>query len=483
MSNVNVRTLQEGETTLEGAALDALRGSLRGRLILPDDDLYEESRKLWNGMIDKRPGLIVRCRGTADVIQCVDFAREHGILVAVRGGGHNVAGNAVCDGGMVVDLSEMRSVRVDLKKRLVHIEGGAVLGDVDRETFVHGLATPTGVVTETGYAGLTLHGGMGWQLRKRGLAADNLVEAEIVTADGALRRANAEEHADLFWALRGGGGNFGVVTSFVSRIYPVPRELLFGVTLFSLDQAADVLRFLRAYMAEAPDELMVLGVLWTAPDLPAVPAKHRGSSVLFLVGCYLGPPEKAETLLEPLRSCKPAIADLTSRKTWVDVQKFFDEEYPAGRRYYWKSTLIKDLTDSVIESVVRHGASRPSLLTSIDIWPMGGAFAGVAPAETAFGSRDVKFTINYESNWENAEDDQSNILWTRTSLKEVQDLSQSRTYLNFAGLAEEKEKMLQASFGANYARLQQVKAVYDPDNFFRVNFNIKPGMKKTERAA
>lgn len=478
MQDLKIRTLTERETVIEKTAFDALKTSLRGRLIQPDDDLYEQSRKLWNGMIDKRPGLIVKCRGTADVIHCVNFARENGILLAVRGGGHNVAGNAVCDGGMVVDLSEMRAVGVDLKKGLVRIEGGAVLGDVDHETFVHGLVTPTGVVTETGYAGLTLHGGMGWQLRKRGLAADNLVEAEIVTADGVLRRANAEEHADLFWALRGGGGNFGVVTSFVSRLYPVPRELLFAVTLFSLDHAADVLRFLRAYMADAPDELMVLGAFWTAPDLPAVPSKHRGSHALFLLACYLGRPEKAEALLEPLRTCKPVLADLTSRKTWIDVQKFFDEDYPIGRRYYWKSTLIKELTEPVLEALVRHAASRPSLLTSIDIWPMGGAFARVASSETAFGSRDVKFTINYESNWDNKEEDASNIEWTRASLKEVQDLSQSRTYLNFAGLAEEKEQMVQASFGANYARLQQVKAIYDPANFFRVNFNIKPGTHK-----
>jgi hypothetical protein len=226
MSDVRVKTLSEAETVLPKEELENFKASLRGSLILPVDAFYEAYRKVWNGMIDKRPGLIVRCQGATDVILCVNFAREHGILLAVRGGGHNVAGNAVCDGGMVVDLSEMRSVRVDVKKNAAYIEGGAVLGDVDRETFIHGLATPTGVVTETGYAGLTLHGGMGWQLRKRGLAADSMIEAEIVTADGALRRANVDENADLFWALRGGGGNFGVVTSFVSRLYPVPRELL-----------------------------------------------------------------------------------------------------------------------------------------------------------------------------------------------------------------------------------------------------------------
>lgn len=483
MRDVIVRKLADGETVVKKAELDSFRKDLHGPLLLPGDNGYEESRKLWNGMIDRRPGLIVKCRSTADVIKCVNFARERGIVLAVRGGGHNVAGNALCEGGMVIDLSEMRSVRVDLKQQAVHIEGGATLGDVDRETSVHDLATPTGVVTETGYAGLTLHGGMGWQLRKRGLAADNLLAVEIVTADGALRRASADEHADLFWAIRGGGGNFGIVTSFVSRLHPIPREMLFAVSLFSLDHAPAVLRFLRDYMVTAPDELMVLSALWTAPELPAVPEAMRGSHALFVLGCYLGSPEKAEEVLEPLRTCKPVIADLTSRKSWRDVQKFFDEDYPSGRRYYWKSTLIKELSGPVIESLVGHAASRPSLLTSIDIWPMGGAFGRVGADETAFGNRDVTFTINYESNWERAEEDEANILWTRSSLKEVQALSQSRTYLNFAGFAEEKEKMVQDSFGSNYGRLRKIKTKYDPDNLFRVNFNIRPGAKKKERAA
>jgi hypothetical protein len=227
-------------------------------------------------------------------------------------------------------------------------------------------------------------------------------------------------------------------------------------------------------MAEAPDELMVLGALWTAPDVPDIAPQHRGAPVLFLLGCYIGPPEEAEAVLKPLRTCRPTIADLTARKSWVDVQKFFDEDYPVGRRYYWKSTLIKGLTDPVIEAIVRQTASRPSLLTSIDIWPMGGAFGRVDPAATAFGSRDIAFTINYESNWDDADNDQTNIPWTRASLTEVQDLTQTRTYLNFAGLAEEMEKMVRGSFGENYSRLQTVKAKYDPDNLFRTNFNISP---------
>lgn len=477
MGGLTVKASSGEMTVLEEAALEKFRSRLQGTIILPGDSLYEDARRVWNGMIDKKPGLIVKCRGTADVISCVNLARERDILLAVRGGGHNVAGNAVCDGGLVADLSEMRSVRPDVHSNVVHIAGGATLGDVDRETSVHGLATPTGVVTATGYAGLTLHGGMGWQMRKRGLAADNIVGVDIVLAAGRLVRANAEANADLFWAVRGGGGNFGVVTSFTSRLHPIPEELLFSVPIFSLGNAAAVLRFLRDYMAEAPDELMVLGALWTAPDIPEIPPQHRGTHVLFLLGCYIGPPEEAEAVLKPLRTCCPVIADLTSRKSWVDVQKFFDEDYPDGRRYYWKSTLIRELTDPVIETLVMQAAARPSLLTSIDIWPMGGAFGRVDPAATAFGSRDIGFTINYESNWDDADKDQANIQWTRASLKEVQDLTQARTYLNFAGFAEDMEKMVRGSFGENYGRLQAVKAKYDPDNLFRTNFNISPREK------
>ncbi|MEJ2696297.1 MAG: FAD-binding oxidoreductase [Candidatus Sulfobium sp.] len=477
MADLPVADSSGSRSVLKKAALEEFRSGLHGRIILPGESAYEGARKIWNGMIDRKPGLIVQCRGADDVISCINLAREEDILLAVRGGGHNVAGNAVCEGGLVIDLSEMRSVRTDVNNHVVHIEGGATLGDVDRETSSHGMATPMGVVTATGYAGLTLHGGMGWQLRKHGLASDNVLGVDIVTADGSLLRANAGENPDLFWAVRGGGGNFGVVTSFSSGLHPVPEEVLFSVFVFSLDNAAAVLRFMRDYMAEAPDELMVLAALWTAPDLPDIPPQHRGSHVLFVLGCYIGPPGDAEAFVKPLRTCRPTVADLSSRKSWVEVQKFFDEDYPPGRRYYWKSTLIKGLTDPVIEAVVRQTASRPSMLTSIDIWPMGGAFGRVDPAATAFGSRDVAFTVNYESNWDDADNDQANIQWTRTSLKEVQDLSQARTYLNFAGLAEDMEKMVRGSFGDNFSRLQAIKAKYDPANLFRTNFNISPGKK------
>lgn len=468
----------EGEgVTVSKALMTAFESDLKGYAIRPGGKGYEKARALWNGMIDKKPGLIVRCHGAADVMACVNLARDNGLLLAVRGGGHNVAGNAVCDGGLVVDLTEMRSVRVDKSTDIVHIEGGALLGDVDHETYAHGLSTPMGVVSETGYAGLTLHGGMGWQMRKYGLAADNVAGVDIVTADGSLLHANSGENPDLYWAVRGGGGNFGVVTSFTSRLHPMPREVLYSVPIFPLEKAASVLRFLREYMSEAPEELVTIGVLWTVPMEPSIPAKFHGSPALFLLACYIGPPEEGEAVLKPLRTCEPTLADLTSRKRWVDAQKFLDADYPNGRRYYWKSTMVKELTDAIIDSLVEHTETRPSKLTSVDVWYMGGAFGRVGAEETAFGGRNAQYTVNYESNWDDPGEDGANIDWTRASLKKVQDISQALTYLNFAGLGEEAETMVRASFGKNYDRLKTIKASYDPDNLFRTNFNISPGKK------
>ncbi len=477
MRETVLKGLNGQDVIFKGSDIESFESDLRGYIIFPGGEQYDKARALWNGVIDKKPGLIVRCRGAADVMSCVNLSRERGILLAVRGGGHNVAGNASCNGGLVIDLSEMRSVRIDLSKGLVHIEGGATLGEVDHETYVHGLATPMGVVTATGYAGLTLHGGMGWQLRKHGLAADNVEGVDIVTADGSLLNAGPGENQDIYWAIRGGGGSFGVVTSFTSRLHPVPRDVMLAVPIFPLDSAASVLRFMREYMPNAPDELMVLGAFWTAPDDPSIPKKARGDHALFMLACYLGPPEDAEKVLKPLRTCQPTVADLTSIQRWVDVQKLFDEDYPDGRRYYWKSTFANELSDAIIDALVEHTKKRPSMLTSIDLWYMGGAFGRVGADETAFGSRDAQFTINYESNWINPEEDSTNIEWTRSSLKEIQDLSLARTYLNFAGLGEDSDKMVRDSFGKNFERLQQIKAEYDPENLFRTNFNISPKKK------
>jgi FAD/FMN-containing dehydrogenase len=479
MAEVILKGLTGSGVVVSGSDMRAFEAGLKGSALRPGSAQHEEARRLWNGLIDKRPGLIVRCRGVADVRACIDLARDRGALLAVRAGGHNVAGNATCDGGLVVDLSEMRSVQVDTKRGVAHIEAGAKLGDVDGATSPHGLATPMGVVTATGYAGLTLHGGMGWQLRKHGLAADNLTAVDILTADGRLRHADSKEHPDLFWALRGGGGNFGIVTSFTARLHPIPQEVLFAVPIFPLESAGEVLRFLRGYMAQAPDELMAVAAFWTAPDSAEIPARHRGGHALFVLACYLGPAEEAEALLQPLRSCRPTIADLTSRMRWMDAQKFFDPDYPNGRRYYWKSTFVHELTDPIIGALASQAAARPSMLSSVDLWCLGGAFGRVGSSETAFGGREAGFLVTYEANWEGPEADQANIEWARSSLRQLEGLTRGRTYLNFAGLAEEGERLVRSSFGDNYARLQAVKASYDPQNLFRSNFNIRPNGQRS----
>jgi FAD/FMN-containing dehydrogenase len=475
MDSYTFTGLDGGTVDIDSRRIEAFRKGLRGRIIGPDDPEFESARTLWNGMIDKRPGLIVRCRGAADVMACVKLAREFSVILSVRGGGHNVAGKALCDGCLVVDLTEMNSVRVDPVRRLVHIEGGATLGDVDRETYPLGLSTPMGVVTATGYAGLTLHGGVGWQMRKHGLAADNVVSMDLVTTDGNLVQASEEENPDLFWALRGGGGNFGVVTHFTSTLHPTPSEVLFSVTIFSLDEATAVLRFMREYMAEAPDELSVIGSFWAVPELDAIESRFHGQPALFLLSTFLGSPEQAGPVIAPLRTVRPTIADLTETKNWLDVQRFFDADYPVGWRYYWKSTMIHEFTDEIIETLKGHALSRPSRHTNIDLLYLGGQYGRVSPEATAFGNRSESIMINFESNWEEPGEDATNIEWTRRCLKEVEDLSQSRTYLNFAGMGEDGDKMVRASFGRNYDRLQAVKAKYDPDNLFRTNFNVRPG--------
>jgi FAD/FMN-containing dehydrogenase len=460
---------------LGGAELDGLAARLGGRLLVSGGDGYEAARRIWNGMIAKRPALIARCRETEEVAAVVGFASERRLSLAVKAGGHNVAGNSLSDGGLVIDLAEMRGVRVDAERRTVTIDAGATLGDVDRATYPHGLATPMGVVTATGYAGLTLHGGTGWQLRKHGLAADNVARYEIVTAGGEVRTVSPDREPDLFWALRGGGGNFGVVTSFTSRLHPVPGEVLFAVPVYALQEAPAVLRFLSDYMPQAPEELMVIGALWTAPEEPRVPREHRGEPVLILLACFVGDPSEAGGAIEPLRSFRPTVADLTQRMSWLDVQRFFDADYPDGRRYYWKSTMVGELSDPVIQAMVEQTRRRPSMLTSIDIWALGGAFARVDGEAAAFGDRRAAFMVNYESNWEDPDEDASNVGWTRACLAEIRGLVGGRTYLNFAGLGEEGDRLVRESFGTNYARLQAVKAAHDPGNLFRSNFNIPPG--------
>jgi hypothetical protein len=475
--SVPKQTSTRADTLLDAAAVAALRSQLRGPLLEQDEPGYEEARRVWNGMIDRRPGLIARCRGSADVIACVNVARDHGVRLAVRGGGHNVAGLAVSDGGLVIDLSEMRSVRVDPVRRTATVEGGAKLGDLDHETQAFGLAAPVGVVSATGVAGLTLHGGLGWLSRRHGLAVDNLLAVDIVTADGRLRRASADENADLFWAVRGGGGNFGVVTSFEFRLHPVGPEVWMLLTIYPAhpaQRAEEALRFFRDQMAAAPDEMGAIAVLWSAPHLPEVPQAAWGTPVIIFLGCYTGPLEQGEQVLEPFRQFATPIADLSGMTPFVAVQKALDADYPDGLRYYWKSLYLDRLDDDVIRALGRHAASRPSPLSSLDVWALGGAMSRIDPHATAFGRRDAPFMLGIEANWARGEESPANVAWARGIYQDMRQYTGGGSYLNFPGFAEEGENLVRSAYGANYDRLRSVKSKYDRENLFSGNLNISP---------
>jgi FAD/FMN-containing dehydrogenase len=474
MSNIHCTKITGEDIVLEQSVVEKFKSSLRGELILPHDASYEETRKVWNGMINRKPAMIARCRGTADVIYCVNLAREHELLVAVRGGGHNVSGNAVCDGGLVIDLSLMRTVHVDPKNCVARADGGSTIGDIDHETQAFNLAAPMGVVSETGIGGLTLHGGMGWQLRKQGLSCDNLISVDIVTAEGKLLKASSDEHQDLFWAVKGGGGNFGVVTSLEYKLYPVGPMVWFAMPIYSIDTSAEAMKAFRDYMVQAPEELMAIAIFWSAPAEPEIPKKDHGAPVLFIVACYTGPFEEGERIIQPLRELTKPLADLSGPKRFLDVQKFFDAEFPNGRHYYWKSTYAQVLTDEIIQILVSRTQERPSPITSIDVWALGGAFSRVSPENSAFSNRDASCLVTVESNWENNDDNEKNVAWTRNVISEVQQFSKAGSYLNFPGFAEEGEDLLKGAFGDNYKRLQSIKAKCDPGNLFRGHLSIKP---------
>jgi FAD/FMN-containing dehydrogenase len=473
MQEVNLATNDEGRKVLDMDAIHSLASHLKGDIIVPGDETYEKARRVWNGMIDRLPGMIVRCGGAADVTAAVHFARDNNIKLSVRGGGHNVAGLAVADDGMVIDLSGMRSVHVDPPGRTARAEGGATLGDLDRETQAFGLSVPLGVVSKTGVAGLTLHGGMGWLTRKYGMTIDNLLSADVVTADGRLLRAGPDENADLFWALRGGGGNFGIVTSFEFRVHPVGPEVWLGVPMYPLEKAEDAMRFFREYMKTAPEDLGAIAVFWSVPPVPVIPQELHGKPVLIFLSCYHGPFEEGEKALKPLREFDKPLADLSTSMKFSDVQKFLDPDYPDGRLYYWKSLHMRELTDEAIRAMAAYAGERPSPITSIDVWCLDGAPGRVGMDETPFSHRDAPYLFAIESNWDDPAGSEKNIAWTRKVFQEIKQYSTGGTYLNFPGFNEEKEELVKGAYGKNYERLRTIKRKYDPDNVFRGNFNIK----------
>lgn len=475
MGTLTATTL-EGETTgLPAAAVEELADRALGPVVTPDHPGYEEARNVWNGMIDRRPAVVVRCAGTADVIRAVRFAREHDLLLAVRGGGHNVAGTGTCDGGLVVDLSAMRGVRVDPEGRTARVQGGATWRDVDHETQAYGLATPGGVYSKTGVAGLTLGGGLGWLRRKHGLACDNLVSADVVTPDGERVRASETEHPDLLWALRGGGGNFGVVTSFEFRLHEVGPEVMFAAVMYPAGRAADLLPVWRDFMEGAPDEVSGEAAFWTVPGMEAFPPEARGRDVLVVAALHCGDPRDGEQVLRPLRELAEPVLDMSAVAPYEEVQTTFDPFFPAGeQRYYWKSLRLDRLDDDVVGAIVEHASARPSPDTLVPIWHHGGAMRRVGPGETAFGDRSAPYLLSLDSTWTDPAADEENVAWTRAVWEDMQRFSTGGTYLNFPGLGEEGERLVRGAYGANFERLARVKAEYDPDNVLRVNQNVRP---------
>jgi FAD/FMN-containing dehydrogenase len=474
MTDLRIITTTGTDSVLDDPTIEAFKSSLRGELLKPGDIGYEEARRIWNGMIDKRPALIARCVGVADVIASVNFAREHELLMAVRGGGHNVAGTAAADGGLVIDLSPMKGIRVDLSAQTVRAEGGVTLGELDHETQAYGLATPLGVVSETGIAGLTLNGGLGWLRRKYGLSSDNLVSADVVTADGRFLTASETENPDLFWGIRGGGGNFGIVTSFEYRLYPVGPEVMVCFVLYPGERAKEVLGFCNEYVAQAPEEVSPLAFLGRVPEMELFPEEWHGKPYAAILTLYAGELEEGARVLQPLRDLGDPIADLSSPMPYVEAQKILDEDYPNGWRYYWKSQNVNTLGDEVIERLMAHAEDAPSDHSTIDVWYQGGAMGRVGAEETAFGDRSVPYLLGIEANWEEPQDDETNVAWARNCVADMRRFSDGGNYLNFPGFLEEGQDLIRDAYGENYERLVALKNEYDPTNLFRMNQNIKP---------
>jgi FAD/FMN-containing dehydrogenase len=450
-----------------------IRALLRGAVVTPADPDYDAARRVWNGLIDKRPALIARCTGVADVVAAVNFAREHGLPVAVRGGGHNVAGTAVNDGGLVVDLSGMKGIRVDPAGRTARAEPGVTWGELDRETQAFGLATPGGEVSPTGIAGLTLGGGMGVLRRRHGLSCDNLVAVDLVTADGRILTVSEQEHADLFWGVRGGGGNLGVVTSFAFKLHPVGPAIYEANAWYPGEDAAEVLSGWRAYAATAPEEVSSIAVLWSVPPIPPVPVEWHGRPVAIVQATFVGPVAQGERALAPLRALGAPLFDASGAKTFLEVQSGMDPFFPAGHRYYWKSVYLDALDDAAVAASVARADARPSPSSLIAIRHLGGAIGRVPEAATAYGNRGAQFLASFDAAWTDPADDDPNIAWTREAWAELTRLSGGGAYVNFAGFGEEGAALQRAIHGANYERLAALKRRYDPTDLFRSPLNVQ----------
>lgn len=472
MMSISLATPAGTTVEISTDVVDQLRGEVRGAVVVPGESGYDDARTVWNAMIDRKPALIVRCVGAADVLRAVRLAREYGSLIAVKGAGHNIAGSAVCDGGLMLDLSPMRSVHVEPWNRTARVEPGATLADLDREAQAFGLATPLGINSTTGVAGLTLGGGFGWLSRSFGHSIDNLLSVDVVTAAGELEHASSEENADLFWGLRGGGGNLGVVTSFTFRLHPVGPMVLAGLVVYPFDQARDLLHKYRAFVATAPDALTVWTVLRKAPPLPFLPVEVHGKEVVVFPMLYVGDVAEGERIIAPLRAFASPLGEHLGPVPFTAWQAAFDPLLTPGARNYWKSHDFSELSDAAIDLMLEYAGTLPSPECEIFIAHLGGAAGRVAPDAMAYPHRDATFVLNVHGRWRDAADDEACIGWAKRFFAATAPHATGGVYVNF--MTADEQDRVRAAYGANYDRLAALKAKYDPDNLFQVNLNVKP---------
>jgi FAD/FMN-containing dehydrogenase len=473
MTNVTFERSDGASWAPTSDVLESLRAQLRGALCFPGEPGYEQARTLWNAMIDKHPAAVIRAAGTADVMRAVNVAREHRLVLAVRGGGHNIAGNAVCEGGLMLDLTPMKSVRVDPSVRTARVEPGVTLGEFDKEAQAFGLATPLGINSTTGVAGLTLGGGFGWLSRKLGLTVDNLLSADVVLARGALVHASPQENEDLFWAIRGGGGNFGVVTSFEYRLHPVGPEVLAGLVVHPFSSARAILHGYRRVVASAPEDLACWVVMRKAPPLPFLPEEVHGKEVVVLALCYVGDAAKRESAVAPIRALGKPIGEMVGPMPFVAWQQALDPLLAPGQRNYWKSHNFRELGDAAIDLLLDSAGRLPSPECEVFIGNLGGAVNRVPATATAYPHRDVNFVVNVHTRWGDASQDEPCISWARDLFDRMAPYATGGVYVNFMP-ADEDQRVSRGAYGPNYERLAQIKAKYDPDNLFRGNQNIRP---------
>ena len=470
---MKAKTMEGREIDLEQETLNGLKMRLRGPMFTPGDVGYDESRTVWNGMIDKRPAVVVRCLGTADVITCVQFAREHELLLCLKGGGHNIAGLAAADGALMLDMSLMRGVWVDPQRKVARAQAGCLLGDVDRETQVHGLAAVLGFVSLTGIAGLTLGGGFGYLTRRWGWTADNVAGMDVVTADARLVHAGSDENAGLFWGLRGGGGNFGVVTGIDYVLHPVGPEVVGGVVAWPASAAPKVLELYRTLVEKAPPELTLTALMRPAPPAPWLPKDMHGKPIVALLACYSGKPEEGEKAVAPIKSFGNPIGDVLVRRPYTQMQSLLDATQPKGRRNYWKSEYLPRVEPSLCEKLIDHAAKIRSPHSSIGLMHIGGALNSLNDDHSPVGNRDAHYVLNLAGSWEQAGEDRANIEWAREAWHDIKSFSTGGTYINFLTEDEGPERT-KAALGKGLQRLAEVKARWDPENVFRTNRNIKP---------